>query len=566
MVEGPERHELAQGLTGFSFAASAALAGGSAIGWLVAGPVAAAAAATLLLASVLAAMHTWMLRTRSLDASSGPLWRHRALLLVLGAACAWCALQMLASPQDILQVAATAFLVLQAGLGGAAAATDRVSLAVWLFGVTGAPSAALWFSQDTAQRDTAVMLIAAGVIVLALAARIRKMVAGAQRVRQQNDELVAQLRNQVALVEAANTEKSRFLGAASHDLRQPMHALGLFAAALEKELRATPHHPKVISMARAVDALEDSFGAMLDVSRLDAGVVEPNLQSFPIRDIFRRLHMHCAGHAEERGLSLRFKAGGKLVTSDAPLLERILGNLVHNAIRYTEEGGIVVVARTRAQQTSVEVWDTGVGIAADELPKIFNEFYQVGNPGRDRTRGLGMGLSIVKRLVALLGHELEVKSTPGRGTVFRVLLQQTELADMQSMVLGADTIPSAPEEDRTILVIDDEEAVRAGMKELLESWGFTVLLADTIGQACAGVRRHAGVIDMVVSDLRLAGDEDGIRAIAEVRQHYGAPLPALLITGDTSAAEVKRAHDSGHPVLFKPVRPRDLFAALRSAP
>jgi CheY-like chemotaxis protein len=177
-----------------------------------------------------------------------------------------------------------------------------------------------------------------------------------------------------------------------------------------------------------------------------------------------------------------------------------------------------------------------------------------------------MGLSIVKRLVLLLGHELEVKSSPGRGTVFRLLLQPTELADMSSMVLGADTIPATPDEDRTILFIDDEEAVRAGMKDLLEEWGFTVLLADSAVTACQAVRSHPGVIDMVVSDLRLGGDEDGISAIAQVRQQYGAPLPGLLITGDTSPAEVKRAHDSGHPVLFKPVRTRDLFAALRKIP
>jgi two-component system, sensor histidine kinase len=422
------------------------------------------------------------------------------------------------------------------------------------------------FGSEASVRPFAAYLLVTAVVVHFMTIRIRELVTRALLARQVNDRLVAQLRRQVALVEAANAEKSRFLGAASHDLRQPMHALGLFAAALEKELRGSPQHPKVISMARAVDALEDSFGAMLDVSRLDAGIVQPNIQAFPIRDIFRRLHMHCAGQAEERGLSLRFKAGGKVVTSDPQLLERILSNLVNNAIRYTETGGVVVVARTRAQFTSIEVWDTGVGIAADELPHIFKEFYQVGNAARDRARGLGMGLSIVKRLVLLLGHELEVKSTPGRGTVFRLLLQPTELADMSSMVLGADTIPSTPDEDRTILFIDDEEAVRAGMKELLEGWGFTVLLADSVANACAAVRNHPRVIDMVVSDLRLGGGEDGISAIAEVRQQYGAPLPGLLITGDTSPAEVKRAHDSGHPVLFKPVRTRDLFAALRRVP
>lgn len=380
------------------------------------------------------------------------------------------------------------------------------------------------------------------------------------------DALVRELRQQVFLVERANRDKSRFLAAASHDLRQPMHALGLFAASLEKGLGTSPLQPTVANMMRAVDALEQSCSAMLDLSKLDAGVVEPNMQSFAIRDLFRRLHMQCAGQAEELGLGLRFKPGGKIVTSDPQLLARVLGNLIHNAIRYTNEGGIVVLARTRTDRICLEVWDTGIGIADNELPKIFDEFYQVSNSGRDRTKGLGMGLAIVKRLVMLMGHELEVKSRPGRGTVFRVLLAPTELADMDSMVLGAETVPAIIEVDRTALVIDDEESIRIGMRDLLQTWGFEVLLAASISQACAEVRRHAGVIDIVMSDLRLANNEDGIEAIDRVRVAYGAPLPAVLITGDVSADEVKRCHDSGHQVLFKPVRQRDLYALLRGVP
>ena len=241
-------------------------------------------------------------------------------------------------------------------------------------------------------------------------------------------------------------------------------------------------------------------------------------------------------------------------------------NLLHNAIRYTRQGGVIAVARTRAGRTSIEVWDSGMGIAPDELPKIFNEFYQVENTGRDRSKGMGMGLSIVKRLVLLLGYELEVASQPGKGTVFRVLMPPTQMEEMQTMVLGADTIPAALEDGRTVLVIDDEAAVRAGMQVLLEGWGFTVLSAGTIDEARHAVRTHDGLIDVVISDLRLANSEDGLQAVEEVRRCYGAPLPALLITGDTSPDEVKRAHAGGHPVLFKPVRARDLFAALRHTP
>ena len=171
---------------------------------------------------------------------------------------------------------------------------------------------------------------------------------------------------------------------------------------------------------RAVDGLERSFNAMLDISKLDASALAPSAVTFSLRDMFRRLHMQYVGQAELAGLGLRFSPGGKSVNSDPQLLERIVSNLIQNAIKYTTRGGIVVVARSTASHINVEVWDTGSGIPADELPRIFDEFYQVGRGERDRSHGLGMGLAIVKRLAALLGHRLEVASTVGRGTMFRI--------------------------------------------------------------------------------------------------------------------------------------------------
>lgn len=568
-----DRETLFAELTGHGFIASLACAGAAAILALsraIDGLVAydRTASIALLTTVVVASIHVKRgmpaLPEAALE-SDWVIWRHRAMLLVFGLCCA-IASQAWAQTSTAASTACVGVLMLIGGLGVSSAAVDRTSLLLWVGAALALPTVHSFATPSEHGRDASWLLFIGTIVILGLAGRVRRLVLRAGRVRQENDQLVAQLRHHVALVEAADNEKTRFLGAASHDLRQPMHALGLFAAALEKALRGNVHHAKVISMTRAVDALEDSFSAMLDVSKLDAGIVQPSVQTFPIRDVFRRLHMHCAGAAEEKGLSLRFKPGGKLVTSDPQLLERILANLVHNAIRYTCEGGVITVARTRHDRTSLEVWDTGVGITSDQLPQIFNEFYQVENQGRDRSKGLGMGLSIVKRLVLLLGYELEVASVPGRGTVFRVLLPPTQFEEMPSMVLGADTIPSLPDDGRTVLVIDDEAAVRAGMNELLEGWGFTVLLAGTIDEARAAVLSHNGVIDVVVSDLRLANSEDGLRAIDEVRRTYGAPLPAILITGDTSPDEVKRAHAGGHPVLFKPVRARDLSEALRHTP
>lgn len=495
-------------------------------------------------------------------------WLHRYLAVVLLSAVGWglAPVLLIAEPGFVPTLLTVLLLLLLAAIGAHRLAAHRAAIYLWLLPLL-APLTVFMLVLDTPVTRTIAPLVAAFFLACVyLASGRHRLLMKELQTKLDNDALVRALRQQVVLVEQANREKSRFLASASHDLRQPMHALGLFTATLEKRLAGTTLQPLVKNMIRSIDALEQSFTSMLDISKLDAGVIEPNLQPFPIRDLFRVLHMHCAGQAEELGLGLRFKAGGKVVMSDPHLLERVLSNLIHNAIRYTSEGGIVVVARTRAEAVSIEVWDTGIGIPPDELPKVFDEFYQVDNPGRDRSRGLGMGLAIVKRLVLLMGHQLEVSSTPGRGTVFRILIKATPFDEMDNIAVAADTVPSPIDSSRTLLLIDDEESIRVGMRDLLQTWGYQVLTAANIQEACTEVRRHAGIIDIVVSDLRLADGEDGIDAIERVRGAYGAPLPALLITGDTSPDEVKRVHSSGHQVLFKPVRTRELYAVLRSVP
>lgn len=361
----------------------------------------------------------------------------------------------------------------------------------------------------------------------------------------------------------ADREKSRFLAIASHDLRQPVHAIGLFAATLEKRLLDTPEEPLVRNIVKAIDGLDRSFNAMLDISRLDAGTVEPNIQHFPLRDLFRRLHMHFTGQAELKGLALRFKPGGKSVSSDPQLLERILGNLIQNAIKYTQQGGIVVVARSTETHCNVEVWDTGMGIRPVELPKVFDEFYQVGRGERSREGGLGMGLAIVKRLARLLGHSLTVVSQPGKGTMFRVGIELGRMPEIHDATAPADTLPMPVLEPRTVLVIDDEPAIREGLAILLEEWGYEVMAADSLLGAQTVLNSLRMPPDLILSDLHLGDAPDGIAAILAVRRMCGTEVPAILITGDTSADEMRRATESGYPVLFKPVQPRKLLNALR---
>lgn len=380
-----------------------------------------------------------------------------------------------------------------------------------------------------------------------------------ERMRRLQAELDAALR--------ADADKSRFLAIASHDLRQPVHALGLFAATLHKRLHDSPEQPLARNLMRSVDALERSFSAMLDISRLDGGAVSPRRQTFPLRDMFRRLHMQFAGQAELAGLSLRFWPGSKSVTSDPQLLERIVGNLVQNAIRYTARGGIVVVARTTRSHLNVEVWDTGCGIAPELLPRIFEEFYQVGRGERDRSKGLGIGLAIVKRLVMLLGHRLEVASTLGRGTMFRVGVPLHDLAGVLEDTAAAETQPMAASSEAAcmVLVVDDEEPIREGLRHLLQEWGYQVMTAADAAQAERATAALEGRVDLVLSDLHLGSGPGGKELVASVRRLCGRELPAILVTGDTAGEALREVVDGADPVLFKPVQPRQLLEAIRRA-
>ncbi len=362
----------------------------------------------------------------------------------------------------------------------------------------------------------------------------------------------------------ADQDKSRFLAIASHDLRQPVHAIALFTATLHKRLHGSPEEPLVRNMVRALDGLERSFNTLLDVSRLDAGSLVPTPQTFALRDVFRRLHMHYGGQAELAGLGLRFSPGGRSVHSDPQLLERILGNLIQNAIKYTENGGIVVVARGAGETTHIEVWDTGNGIDPKELPRIFDEFYQVGRPERDRSHGLGMGLAIVKRLCSLLGHSLTVSSRPGKGTMFRVGITIGALPGIQETMVPADTVPMQATTPKMVLVIDDEEPIREGLRMLLHEWGYQSIVAADSTQAEEAAAALDGQVDLILSDLHLGEGEDGLDAIDNVRRLCRKTVPAILITGDTSGDEMRRVAASGHPVLFKPMQPRRLFEVLSS--
>jgi len=274
--------------------------------------------------------------------------------------------------------------------------------------------------------DTHLFLAACTTVYLAatlhFAHQQHQLLTSALYIRFEKQALAEQLAQQVAVIQQLSEEKSRFFTAASHDLRQPLHAIALFGAVLEKNLADQPDHAHAQRMMDAVRTLGTSLDTMFDVSLLDSGAVVPSVQATPLTPVFQQLSHMFASRAEQKGLQLRLRASQIWVTTDQHLLLRILGNLIENAIKYTSKGGILVVARDKGGQVWIDVCDTGIGIASDQLELIFTEFFQVNNPERDRSLGLGIGLTLVRRKAALLNHPISVHSRLGRGSRFRLQL------------------------------------------------------------------------------------------------------------------------------------------------
>lgn len=388
------------------------------------------------------------------------------------------------------------------------------------------------------------------------------------RLRFENIELLARLREETQkAVEAhqeavdANLAKSKFLAAASHDLRQPIHALGLFLAVLEGS-RLQPEQAQVLASAKSVnEASSEMLNTLLDFSRIEAGVVEVQTSTFAVQTLLHKLENEFAPQAEAKQLFYRSRESQARVHSDPGLVELILRNLISNAIRYTERGGVLVACRRRGAMLSIEVRDTGIGIQPSQHKEIFREFHQLGNSERDRRKGLGLGLAIVDGLSRSLGHRITLDSTPGRGSVFRLLLPlATDHTPGTSIATVAALAPI--HRQLRLLVLEDDESVRLGMCQLLRQFGWDCMAAETVEEALALVAQQAP--DLFISDYRLRGHMTGVDAIAAVRERLGQKLPALLITGDTDPERLRDAHASKVQLLHKPVDPHQLYRAILS--
>jgi len=376
----------------------------------------------------------------------------------------------------------------------------------------------------------------------------------------ENTGLIDELTAQKEQAENANIAKSRFLAAASHDLRQPLHALGLFVSALRKKIHKPETHEIVSNIDASVEALQGLFNALLDISRLDAGVIQPQVTNVAVQGLFDRLARDFGMVAAAKGLTLRFVATQAAVRTDGVLLGRIMHNLVSNALHYTTSGGVVVGCRRREGRLSIEVCDSGVGIVAAERKKVFQEFYQIGNPERDRNKGLGLGLAIVQSLAKLLELPLEMQSVPDRGSRFGVSVPRVASSAVQV------TENSAPLVERLrgtlIVVVDDELTIRDGMQALLMDWGCECVLASSGEDALAQLAARARAPDAILADYRLRGGHTGVEAIVAVQAAWGPAIPAIIVTGDTAPERLREAQASGYRLLHKPVPPARLRAVL----
>ena len=393
----------------------------------------------------------------------------------------------------------------------------------------------------------------------ALAGQFNRM---AERLRCSYAELEQRIEERTRQLADANRGKSRFLAAASHDLRQPVHALGLFVAQLEEATDEDARRGLVRKVAAASAAVSELIEALLDISKLDAGVVEPRLVGFALQSLFDRVEHAFSGMAQEKGLRLRVRPTTLRVRSDPMLLERVLFNLCANAIRYTGRGGAIVTARARQGGVRIEVRDTGVGIPAEALPHIFEEFYQAAPSHAADSPGLGLGLAIVDRLGRLIGARVSVRSVAGRGSVFAVELPPAPAPDHADSQ-PADTGAMSRFDGMHVLLVDDDPRARDAAAGLLAGWGCVVRSAAGEADALRLLDQDGVLAHLIICDYQLGTVADGIALVSSARAAAGRQIAAVIISADAGSALREAAATADLHVLQKPLNAARLRAFLQ---
>ncbi|MEE9310354.1 MAG: hybrid sensor histidine kinase/response regulator [Cocleimonas sp.] len=386
--------------------------------------------------------------------------------------------------------------------------------------------------------------------------------------RYENAELLVALEKQKNEAIEANKDKSRFLSAASHDLRQPVHSLSLLASAIAPEVTSANGNKILSQIGKANGVMLDLLNSLLDISKLDAEVVEAKIEAVNTQTIINKIISEFALLAEQNNLELRSHSPSYFIKSDPVLLENILRNLLQNAIRYTKDGKILLSCRKQNGMVLIQVWDTGKGIAPEHQELIFVEFQQLQNPERDQNKGLGLGLAICRRLSVLIGARLGLKSQQGTGSVFTLkipIMSDNDVIKHQS--IKTDLIPPSKQVDfkqATVLVIDDNKTVLDAMSALLEGWGCEVLTTDSVAETITIAKTYQGHIDAIIADYRLRDNTTGVDAMNAFSKLVDYQTARVLITGDTAPDRMQEIVAHGIPVLHKPIKSAHLKTALSS--
>jgi signal transduction histidine kinase/CheY-like chemotaxis protein len=410
--------------------------------------------------------------------------------------------------------------------------------------------------------------LAMGAMSIFLVARMVAATGAAEALARELDERVAQRTQQLSL---ANAAKTRFLTTASHDLRQPVMTISLLVSLLRQKVNDAAATQRLVGKLQgATQSLESLLSGLMDLSRLDPLLVEARLQPVPLQAVFEAIALHEKPQADRKGLRLRFRPTPLVVRADPVLLEQALRNLVSNALRYTRQGGVLVVARAQGPAgVRLQVWDTGIGIAAPDQARVFEEFVQLGNPGRDRSQGLGMGLAIVQRSAAAMGASVGLRSTPGRGSCFSLDLPRLPAAsaDEREGPPPAEA-GTRPLHGHRLWVLDNDEALREALVWRLQAWGADVQALSSLAALQDGLGQVAGSAAarpaLLLTDQRL-GDGTGSDAIRLLQQALGADVPGILVTDDALGARAQALARQGVPVLAKPASDLALLAAIEQS-
>lgn len=371
-----------------------------------------------------------------------------------------------------------------------------------------------------------------------------------------NEKLAKNLAHKKQEAENFASSRTRFLASASHDLRQPLQALNFFLSSLFPELNTEKGRDLYFKLEKCSEGMNELLSSILDLSKLDAQIITLNKEACSLKSILDNLKQQFQMQADQKGVTLIFHPCSQHVYSDAILLQRVLSNLISNAINYTNKGKVEIFV-SENNGLLIEIIDTGPGLTPTEQVQIFEEFYQLHNPERDKKKGLGLGLSIVKRLCQLMNIPIKISSEKGKGSCFSLCLPLCEAA--APIILKNQTTPQKLTENKKILIIDDEISIRESLSELLTQWQCQVIAAESEEEACNIVKNKQYIPDLIIADYRLRENKTGVEAINKVKTVLNqSKLPAIIISGDTEPSRLKEVALSGYELLHKPVKPAHL--------